>query len=334
MREPDFENIALILSKQKSHRDTIFEFSISLEILKKANPKCMQSPSEMAIAWKNLGYDFMFLWAGLEFTYGKHNENGKSFSLNEGALINSWEDFEKYPWPDFNKMNYKALDELVLPKGMKAMAVGPNGILENVIRLIGYDNLCMLTYDNPELVEAVFERVFELEYKHYQRFLESDKVGGCLINDDWGFAQGPMLSPQDMRKYVISRTKKLVELVHQSNRFAFQHSCGNVFDCGLIEDVINDCKFDGRHSYEDNTLAVEKAYDRYHHRIAILGGIDVDFLCRKTPEEVAKRSMEMLERSRQYGSYALGSGNSIPDYVPQANYFAMIKSATKIEYNV
>lgn len=34
----------------------------------------------------------------------------------------------------------------------------------------------------------------------------------------------------------------------------------------------------------------------------------------------------MLERTQDIG-YALGSGNSIPDYVPQDNYFAMVAAA-------
>ena len=32
----------------------------------------------------------------------------------------------------------------------------------------------------------------------------------------------------------------------------------------------------------------------------------------------------MLERAEPYGGYALGTGNSVPDYVPDENYFAMI----------
>lgn len=332
MRKPDFENILMVLSREKPHRPTLFEFSINADILCRAEPTALESPSRAALAWERLGYDFMFIWAGLTFVYGKHHE-GKSFSLNEGAMISSWEDFETYPWPIFETLDYSPLDQLRLPAGMKAMAVGPNGILENVVRLVGYDALCLMTYDNPELVQAIFDRVAELEYRHYSRLLESDCIGGCLINDDWGFAQGPMLTPEDMRKYVVPHTRRLVQLTHEAGRPAFQHSCGNVFDCGLIEDVIDVCKFDGRHSYEDNTLPVEEAYERYGHRIAILGGIDVDFLCRRTPEEIRRRSLAMLERSAERGSYALGSGNSIPEYVPPENFFAMIGSATGIRYD-
>jgi uroporphyrinogen decarboxylase len=35
----------------------------------------------------------------------------------------------------------------------------------------------------------------------------------------------------------------------------------------------------------------------------------------------------MLEISANRGGYGLGTGNSVPEYVPQENYFAMISAA-------
>jgi len=36
----------------------------------------------------------------------------------------------------------------------------------------------------------------------------------------------------------------------------------------------------------------------------------------------------MLDKAEAKGSYALGSGNSIPEYVPIENYLAMTTAAT------
>ena len=58
-----------------------------------------------------------------------------------------------------------------------------------------------------------------------------------------------------------------------------------------------------------------------------MGGIDIDFLTRKSPEEIYDRSIRLLAKTFDKGGYALGSGNSIPSYVPRENYHAMIKAA-------
>jgi uroporphyrinogen decarboxylase len=55
----------------------------------------------------------------------------------------------------------------------------------------------------------------------------------------------------------------------------------------------------------------------------------VDFVCRSTPAEVHARSRAMLERAGARGGYALGTGNSVPEYVPLEKYFAMISAANR-----
>jgi uroporphyrinogen decarboxylase len=54
----------------------------------------------------------------------------------------------------------------------------------------------------------------------------------------------------------------------------------------------------------------------------------VDFVCRATPEAIFDRSRRMLEKTDCRG-YALGTGNSVPTYVPQENCFAMIAAAIR-----
>ena len=60
-------------------------------------------------------------------------------------------------------------------------------------------------------------------------------------------------------------------------------------------------------------------------KMAVLGGIDLDYVIRSTPEEIYQRSARMLDHAS--AGYALGTGNSVPDYVPPENYFAMIAAA-------
>jgi uroporphyrinogen decarboxylase len=128
-----------------------------------------------------------------------------------------------------------------------------------------------------------------------------------------------------MRRFVFPWHKRIVAAAHAAGRPAILHSCGNL--SLVMDDVIDDMKFDGKHSYEDAIQPVEEAYEQYGRRIAVLGGIDVDFVCRAASEEIHRRSKAMLERSAKRGGYALGTGNSVPAYVPDEGYFAMISAA-------
>ena len=54
-------------------------------------------------------------------------------------------------------------------------------------------------------------------------------------------------------------------------------------------------------------MPVEQAYERWGKRIAIIGGIDLDFVCRKDPIEIFTRAQNMLEKTSRQGGYALGT---------------------------
>jgi uroporphyrinogen decarboxylase len=64
--------------------------------------------------------------------------------------------------------------------------------------------------------------------------------------------------------------------------------------------------------------------------VAILGGVDVEILCTSTVPEVKKYTRNVLEKCMPGGGYALGSGNSITNYMKLENYKAMLDIGRKI----
>ena len=332
-REPDFNNILQVLQGKKPSRPTLFEFFMNMDVyrLVAGDPPSGDDPVQMiaylARAFAACGYDYVTTGGSdLLFPTGD-TEYRETKSLNAHACIKNREDFERYPWPDPDKADYSRLEKVApyLPGNMKIMASSPDGLLENVINIVGYDNLCLMLYDDPELVRDIFDRVGSILLRHYEISASFDTVGILMINDDWGFNSQPMLSPAQMREYAFPWHKKMVEVAHRHGKPAVLHSCGQLES--VMEDIIEDMKFDGKHSYQDNILPVEDAYRRWGGRIAILGGLDVDFLVRSEPEEITARARRMLEMAEEKGGYALGSGNSIPSYIPPEHYFAMLRAA-------
>ncbi len=336
MRKPDFDNILAVLNCQKPSRPTLFEFFLNNRLYMSLSGHKGPGPdgasdehSRMLIrAFEKAGYDYAVITC-LGFTFPRGElHRASTISLNDGVLITDRASFESYPWPVVESADYSRLERLAkwLPEGMKAIIPGPGGILENVIALTGYDNLCYLLADDPELTHEIFNAVGSRLLRHYEIASIPNAVGACISNDDWGFKTQTMLSTEDMRTYVIPWHRRIAAAIHANDKPVVLHSCGNLEN--IMDDIIDDIGYNGKHSYEDTILPVEEAYDRWGDRIAILGGIDLDFICRHSPEEIHQRSRRMLEHSEARGGYALGSGNSIPEYVPDEAYFAMISAAT------
>jgi len=325
MRNPDFTQLLKVLDHQIPDRPVLFE----LFLHGPAERYAMEHGAKTLVdVYAALGYDYASVVAsdfGFPSTQGSHRGDAMTFSLNDSPMITDRQSFGAYPWPDPKACDYSRLDG-ELPPGMKLMARGPCGVLENVIRLTGYDNLCFMLYDDPGLAGDIFEKVGGSLLAYYRIALRYGSVGLLMSNDDWGFKSQTMLSPADMRKYVFPWHREIVRAAHEQGKPAVLHSCGCFAD--ILGDLY-DMGFDGRHSYEDNILPVEDAYALFMggssgRQMAVLGGIDLHFLCTSSPEEIKTRCRAMLARAGERGGYALGSGNSVPDFCPIENYLAMI----------
>ena len=327
MRKPDFENILLILNREKPKRPTLFEFFMNQKLYEEVSG--IKDPEKIDMAriktFEKLGYDYTTFHCSFVFQRNERAHD-KSVSLNENPTISDKKSFEEYPWPDAEKFDYSKLEKIApeIPDGMKLIVPGPGGVLENVISLVGFDNLCFMQLDEPELMKNICDAVGSRLLKHYEIVSAFDTVGALISNDDWGFKTQTMLGPALMREYIIPWHIKIAEAAHKAGKPVILHSCGNLAE--LMDDIVNVIKYDGKHSYEDNIKPVEEAYEELCGKIAVMGGIDLDFICRSTPEQVYERSKAMLKRSSERGAYALGSGNSIPEYVPVKNYYAMISA--------
>ncbi len=338
MRKPDFENNLLkVLRKEKPRRATLFELFLNNEYYERIcghgwDGETELSRMKMVIdAMAASGYDYAPCYGSLLYFPHKERESAQTKSLNGHSSIWDWESFEKYVWPDPDNYDYSMPEQLreYLPEGMKLCIEGTCGVLENVIDIVGYDNLCFMLYDEPELVEEIFNKVGSILVRFYRNSMESDTVGFICANDDWGFNTQTFLSVDHMRKYVFPWHKQIVAAAHERGLPCILHSCGRYDQ--VIDDIICDIKFDGRHSYEDNITPVEKAYEDLQGKIAVMGGIDMHFLTTASPEEVYARSRAMLERTADRGGYVHGSGNSIPPYVPFENFLALNRAALEFD---
>lgn len=335
--EPNIEQLKKVLRRERPDRPVLFEFLIDDNLLRR-HAKRFQNAEKGSFeyfamiidAFKNLGYDYapLYPWDTntLKFEKAEHATQA-SYSLNQAALITDRASYENYRWPDANVGDYTIYEQIqaYLPDGMKLMACSNGGILENAIDICGFENLCGMTMLDPDLAHDIFDSIGQRYVDYYKIVSAFDTVGICAVNDDWGFKTQTVLSPAMMREYVFPWTQKIIEVIHGNGKPVIFHSCGYLKI--IMDEIIDDLQIDAKHSFEDEIYPIEAAYDWWHDRIALLGGIDVNFLCQKSPAEIKQRALNLLEKTADSGGYALGSGNSIASYVPEENYLAMISAA-------
>lgn len=262
-------------------------------------------------------------------------DHGAILGGKKGPIQNR-ADFERYPWDELPERYWRVagpqFDALAeaMPPGMRAVGGIGNGPFEISEDLVGFQPLAYLQADDPDLFADVYVRIGDLMLSLWSTFLQryAGVFAICRFGDDLGFKTSTLVSPRTIRTHVIPQYRRVIALIKGAGKPFLLHSCGKIFS--VMDDVIA-LGINAKHSNEDTIAPFERWIELYSDRIALLGGIDVDLLCQKPPAEITAL---VVERGRRYRArargYALGSGNSIPEFVPVDGYLAMIEAACQI----
>jgi uroporphyrinogen decarboxylase len=350
MREflPDFSNIVKAARNIQPDRVPLYEHVISDKVMEKIINK---SFADLANGnreekkeyfkyynefYKEMGYDTVTF----EQCIGAIMPGSGALGNHKPGIIKCREDFEKYPWDEIVDLYFKAYSENFeilgeqMPEGMKAIGGPGNGIFECVQDIVGYTDLCYISADDPELYEDLFKAVGNVFYNIWGEFLKRFGDTYCVLRfgDDLGFKTNTLIPANDIKTLVIPQYKRTIDLVHSYNKPFLLHSCGKIFD--VMEDLINIAGINAKHSNEDQIALFSVWVDKYGDRIGNFGGVDTDHLCRKSGQEIKEIVKEVMAYSTGRGGFALGSGNSIPDYVPVEGYLAMVETAREVRGDI
>ncbi len=282
--------------------------------------------------FKTMGYDTVSFEKGI----GGIMPGSGALGAHKPGVIKDRSDFARYPWDDLPRLFFERYEDdfsllgEVMPAGMKAVGGPGNGVFECVQDVVGFMQLCYLQVDDPQLYADLFAAVGEVMVSIWREFLRryDSTFAVCRFGDDLGFKSATLISEADIERHIVPQYARVVELVHRSSKPFLLHSCGNIF--GVMDPLLNVARIDAKHSNEDVIAPFGVWVERYGDRIGNFGGIDTDVLVQQKPKDIADYVGEVYEVAQSAGGVALGSGNSIPNYVPSAGYLAMVDTVRSL----
>ncbi len=285
----------------------------------------------MIAFWAGMGYDFVRFELGLPFPKNSlqaadptSNAGRRAWADEHRGAIRHREDGERYRWPRVEEFDFFPFEYLSqnLPDGMGFIASHAGGVFEHLSWILSLEGLSLALNDDPALVAAVAEKIGNLILQFTEQLVNLPRLVALFPGDDMGFKTGLLVSPVVLRTLVLPWHQKMAALAHRRGIPYFLHSCGNL--TAILPDLVDAVGIDGKHSFED---AIQKAEDfqaRWGDRLAVLGGVDLHLLAQGDEEDVRRRTRRLMEACGPRGRFAVGSGNSIPSYIPVRNYLAMI----------
>lgn len=198
------------------------------------------------------------------------------------------------------------------------------GFFEIGCALRGMEEYLMDMMDEPVLIEALNEKILNLQMDLYGIYL--DACGEFLdvieTGDDYGSGTGPLISPDTFRRLLKPYRTRMNAFIKQKAPHIriFHHTCGNVWPLlqDLIEtgiDVLNPVQ--PVPGMEPARLVREFGPDLCFH-----GGVDTIKLLRGSTGDV-RQGVRQLCKDFSGGHWIVSSANHFQDDIPPENVCAL-----------
>jgi len=340
---PDSQHILDVLNNRKPTRLPMYEHRIDTGIMSKCIGQKVEAASESVS-------DLEEYYRTIQKFYTDHGYDTFEFEIDVtgnmpgfGAIfggtgpIQNREDFEKYPWLEIpfvvkNKFmpHLEALERVLAAGGARTLGSVGWGVFETVQDLVGYESLCLMQADDEMLYGDLFVKVGDLLAELWSWALERYEhlFAFCRMGDDLGYKTSTMLAPDIIRQHILPQHRRIIKLCHKHGKKVLMHSCGCIFP--VFDDIIAN-GIDAKHSNEDAVAPFETWIERYGDKIGLLGGIDLNLLVSGKPDDVFAKVLEDGTRFRAMAKgYGIGTGHSIPRYVPVDNFEAMLTAVREV----
>lgn len=160
-----------------------------------------------------------------------------------------------------------------MPSGMKALGGCGFGIFEISEDLVGFEDLCVLAFDDPDLFADLYVLIGDLMVLLWTELLKryGELFAVCRMGDDLGFKSSTLMSPDVLIEHVMPQLKRVVALAHAAGKPFLWHSCGRIFD--VMEAAIG-TGIDAKHSNEGQFATFDVWIDKYGNRLGFFDGKD------------------------------------------------------------
>jgi len=195
---------------------------------------------------------------------------------------------------------------------------------------VGFENLCLMFYDDPSLIEEMFDFLTTFIIDTLRPVIDSITLDVVELKEDMAYKHAPMISPAMFRKFMYPHYVRLITFLKSHGAKLVYVDCdgypGNELtalwlDAGV--DAVSPCEI----AAGNDLIQLRKDFPR----LGMYGGIDKRALAagkEAIDREVLSKVPWLLER----GGYIPHIDHAIPHDVPLENYLYYRKLLTKIVY--
>ncbi|WP_073345221.1 uroporphyrinogen decarboxylase family protein [Caldanaerobius fijiensis] len=224
---------------------------------------------------------------------------------------------------------FEVVDYVIEKLGDEKYILGTSGEEVGMVLLGGMDRGLMEYMLHPEVVKAA-SKYFVKRANFNDEYYIREGTDGVLWGQDFSYKNGPMISPEMYREFVLPVHKERVAHVKSYGLNVLKHACGNNW---LILDMFVEAGFDCYQSIQPTAgMDIKEVKEKYGDKICLWGGVAVEHLVSGTREDVINDVRYAIKYAAVNGGFIMGSSHSIAVGCKYDNYMTMLDEFERLRY--
>ncbi len=195
-----------------------------------------------------------------------------------------------------------------------------------IMGMPGADNYVSFSYklfDAPGEIDDLAAKTFNAGIENAKLFRNLGVKAMCSPSD-LADNNGMFFNPEQMQRYILPYLEKWADEIRNLGAYSILHSDGNLHSC--IKDIA-DSGIDALQAIDPVAgMDMNQVRAQIGDRLCLCGNIDCGLLLTGTPEEVYRKTSELLQERIDDAQFVLGASNAVQRETPEINYHAMIKA--------
>lgn len=244
------------------------------------------------------------------------------------AAATSVSDVERHRWPQPDWFDFSQVEGYCREHAQHCVVGGLGATLDSVGFFRGTEQAMLDMYDNPHVLEAITEKLFEFKYEYNTRLLDAAKGGLdiLLVSEDMGGQAGLIVSRKALQRYVFPRLQRFAQLAHRHHALAMLHSDGDIHS--IIPDLI-DLGIDIINPVQETCPEMDpvRLKREFGDKLCFHGLLDTQRLMPfGTQTQLLQEASRLIETVGAGGGLALAPSNALQIDVPVENVVILYDS--------
>ena len=237
-----------------------------------------------------------------------------------------------YQWPDPDWWDYSGVRSQIRGKEMYPIRGGGSEPFLIYKDLRGQEQAFIDLIEHPDMVHYCLDKLFYLAYENTIRIYEQipGKVTLSYVAEDMGGQSDLMISPAQVREFLLPGMKRMIDLAHQAGALVFHHNDGN---CRRIVPDMVEAGIDILNPIQWWNTGLDRAElkRKFGEKLVFHGAMDnQNTLPFGSVEDVRREVRENLDILGKGGGYILAPCHNIQPITPVENIIAMYEAGYEL----